>query len=142
MLNFHFRSKELRPASTINYLGPMNLNRQILTENLFFNGVNLETDRQDDMSQVFKFASPVYIGFRQLSVERWKTTPIFYLTFSTQEASARAVQLGLPYTVQLNYRRPGASETDGDSNFHNEGIMEIVDIIVINKAEGELLAYE
>ena len=129
MLNFHFRSKELRPASTINYLGPMNLNRQILTENLFFNGVNLETDRQDDMSQVFKFASPVYIGFRQLSVERWKTTPIFYLTFSTQEASARAVQLGLPYTVQLNYRRPGASETDGDSNFHNEGIMEIVEIV-------------
>jgi hypothetical protein len=128
MLNFHFRSKELRPASTINYLGPMNLNRQILTENLFFEGVNLENDRQDDMSQVFKFASPVYIGFRQLSVERWKTTPVFYLSFSTQEAAARAVQLGLPYTVQLNYRRPGASETDGDANFHNEGIMEIVEI--------------
>lgn len=129
MLNFHFRSKELRPASTINYLGPMNLNRQILTENLFFGGVNLETDRQDDMSQVFKFASPVYIGFRQLSVERWKTTPAFYLSFSTQEAAAGALQLGLPYTVQLNYRRPGASETDGDANFHNEGIMEIVEII-------------
>lgn len=128
MLNFHFRSNELRPASTINYLGPMNLNRQILTENLFFDGANLSTDRQDDMTQIFKFASPVYIGFRQLSVQRWKTTPVFYLSFSTQEAAARAVQFGLPYTVQLNYRRPGASETDGDANFDNEGIMQIVEI--------------
>lgn len=128
MLNFHFRSKELRPASTINYMGPMYLNRQILKENLFFGGANLATDRQDDMTQTFKFASPVYIGFRQLGVQRWKTTPVFYLSFSTQEAAARAVQLGLPYTVQLNYRRPGASETDGDASFDNEGIMEILDV--------------
>lgn len=128
MLNFHFRSRELQPASTINYLGPMNLNRQILTENLFFDGVNLETHRKDEMAQVFKFASPVYIGFRQLSVERWKTTPVFYLSFSSQEAAARAVQLGLPYTVQLNYRRPEHEETDGDANYANEGIMEILEI--------------
>jgi len=106
----------------------MNLNRQILTENLFFDGVNLETHRKDEMAQVFKFASPVYIGFRQLSVERWKTTPVFYLSFSSQEAAARAVQLGLPYTVQLNYRRPEHAETDGDANYANEGIMEILEI--------------
>ena len=129
MLNFHFRSRELKPASTINFIGPMSLDRQILNENLFFNAANLDKDRNDDMEQVFKFASPVYLGFRQLDVERWKTTPLFYLTFSSQDAAARAMQAGLPYTVTLNYRRPGASETDGDASFSNEGLMEVIDIV-------------
>jgi len=129
MLNFHFRSRALKPASTINYIGPMSLDRQILQANLFFNGSNLDTDREDEMEQVFQFASPVYIGFRQINLERWKTTPLFYLSFSSQEAAAKAMLAGLPYSVTLNYRRPGASETDGNSKFHNEGIMEIAEII-------------
>lgn len=132
MLNFHFRSRALKPASTVNYIGPMNLDRQILTENLFFNGVNLDTDRKDEMEQVFQFASPVYLGFRQIDVDRWKTTPLFYLSFSSQDAAARAVQAGLPYSIKLNYRRPGAEETGGDANFHNEGIMQISEIISAN----------
>ena len=91
----------------------MTLDRQISNANLFFDGSNLDIDRQDEMEQVFSFAAPVYIGFRQISLERWKTTPLFYLSFSSQEAAARAVHAGLPYSVTLNYRRPGASETDG-----------------------------
>lgn len=129
MLNFHFRSRTLKPASTINFIGPMTLDRQISNANLFFDGSNLDIDRQDEMEQVFSFAAPVYIGSRQISLERWKTTPLFYLSFSSQEAAARAVHAGLPYSVTLNYRRPGASETDGDASFHNEGIIEITDIV-------------
>jgi hypothetical protein len=132
MLNFHFRSRALKPASTINFIGPMELDRQILNQNLFFNGINLDTDREDEMEQVFPFASPVYIGFKQINVDRWKTTPLYYLSFSSQEAAARAVQAGLPYSLTLRYRRPGASETDGDASFHNEGIMEISEIVSAN----------
>jgi hypothetical protein len=132
MLNFHFRSRLLKPASTINYIGPMNLDRQILNANLFFNGANLDKDRADEMEEFFHFASPVYLGFRQIDVDRWKTTPLYYLSFSSQEAASRAVQAGLPYSITLNYRRPGASETDGDPNFHNEGIMEIAEITSAN----------
>jgi hypothetical protein len=40
--------------------------------------------------------------------------------------------MGLPYSLKLNYRRPGADETDGNANFHNEGIMEIIEIISAN----------
>ena len=132
MLNFHFRARALKPASTVNYIGPMRLDRQILGVDLFFNGANLDTDREDEMEEVFQFASPVYLGFRQINVDRWKTTPMFYLTFSSQEAASRAVTNGLPYSITLNYRRPGASETDGVEVFQNEGIMEIAEIISAN----------
>lgn len=129
MLNFHFRSRTLKPASTVNFIGPMNLDRQISNTDLFFGGADLSTERRDEMEQIFKFASPVFFGFRQISMERWKTTPLFYLSFSSQEAAARAVRTGLPYMVTLRYRRPGVSETDGDHSFHNEGIMEIAEVL-------------
>lgn len=132
MLNFHFRARELRPASTVNYIGPMKLDRQISNSHLFFNGANLDREREDEMEQTFEFASPVYLGFRQMNADRWKTTPMFYLSFSSQEAAARSVEMGLPYSLKLNYRRPGADETDGNANFHNEGIMEIIEIISAN----------
>lgn len=132
MLNFHFRSRTLKPASTVNFIGPMKLDRQISNTDLFFDGADLGEERRDEMEQTFKFASPVFFGFRQINMERWKTTPLFYLSFSSQEAAARAVTAGLPYTVTLRYRRPGVSETDGDHSFHNEGIMEIVEVLSRN----------
>ena len=132
LTNFNFKTSELKPASTIKYIGPLGTNKQILNRDLFFDGQNLDTLQEEDVTHTFSFATPIYIGFRQIKAERWKTTPFYYLKFASQEAIERSMRHGRPYTVQFTYRRRFDDDMPATNRAENEGVLIIDEITAEN----------
>lgn len=93
----------------------------------FFNEVDLDTAQQEDMEDSFKFASPIYIGFRQLKTERWKATPFYFVSFSSQEAIDRSQRNQLPYEIKFSYQRRIDDNVEGE-RVENEGVLKIEEI--------------
>ena len=130
VFNFHFRENKQQPASTIRYIGPMSNNKQIRNVNLFFDGVDATLLSEDVVETEIKFSAPLYIGYRQFSAERWKTTPFYLLRFANNDAAIRASGLGLPYTIRLSYTRERLD--DVDEGFEAEGILKIEEVVSSN----------
>jgi hypothetical protein len=131
LLNFHCNTSKLKPASTVRYVGEMQTTGQIRNANLFFAGIDLDATAADEKQASFKFGAPMFIGFRQLPLERWKATPYYFLSFANQQAKENARTKGLPYTVTLTYRRNQISlgPNSEDQEFFDEGIFKIEEII-------------
>jgi len=129
LLNFHIKASKLKPASTIRFIGPMDTNRQIRNENLFFYGSNISKSNEEEFRHIFKFASQVYIGFRQFSVERWKTTPFYFLSFSSDAAKERSSKHGVPYSLSLIYTHKDEISESHSGNFERDGILKIEEVI-------------
>ncbi|MDD5581304.1 MAG: virulence factor SrfB [Methylobacter sp.] len=129
LLNFHCNTSKLRPASTVKYVGEMQSTGQILNENLFFTGIDLDANASDEQNATFKFGAPMFIGFRQLPLERWKATPFYFLSFSSQAAKDRARKKGLPYSISLLYKRAAICSSDlMEDEVYDEGVFKIEDI--------------
>lgn len=102
--NFHFKTSRLRPASTCRYVGQMEASGQVRNANLFFSGLDLDGNGEEELRAEITFSAPLYIGFRQLPLERWKATAFYALRFADQQAIHNS-RGRLPYTVTLMYRR-------------------------------------
>ena len=126
LLNFHFRTDDLKPASTIRYIGPMENNKQIMNSDLFFGGIDLTKNTDEQLLHSFNFETPTYIGFRQFRAERWKTTPYYFLKFSDQAAVARSLTHGRPYQVELSFTREMHEDENDPSE--REGVLRIEEI--------------
>ena len=97
---FMFQSDRLELRSTARFVGEMELSGEIRKEKVFFANLDLDDPRAALPSHSFDFYAPVFIGFRQLPVERWPATPLYRLGFATSDAMARARER-LPYKVTL-----------------------------------------
>ena len=91
------RVHELKMRSTARYIGFMEKTDQILDKNLAFRDIDLDAERQE-IGDPVNFEPPVFLGYRQLPLERWKTTPLYYVTFKRREAVR---DLRMPLTVVL-----------------------------------------
>lgn len=132
LLNFHCNTSKLKPASTVRYVGEMQTTGQIRNKNLFFTGIDLDATAADEKQANFKFGAPMFIGFRQLPLERWKATPYYFLSFAHQKAKDTSREKGLPYTVTLTYRRnplAAAKGGDGEAPLFDEGMFKVEDIV-------------
>jgi hypothetical protein len=129
--NFHFRSRDLKPASTIRYMGPMEPDRKIYNRNLFFQGSDLSTSNEEELTDTFHFSRPMYIGFRQLKIERWKTTPFYFVDFSSNPlARERAQRRGaMPYNITFSYKRNLNDDENVLSDGEIEGVIRIEEIL-------------
>lgn len=125
--NFHIRTSSLKPASTIKYVGAMTVDKQIRDRFLLFNGADVSQIRDEEITCTMAFQTQTFIGFRQMKVERWKTTPFYQLVFADQLAAERAARKG-PYNVTLSYSRRFDEDEDPRFNVENEGVLRIVDI--------------
>lgn len=128
LLNFHFRALNLKPASTIRFVGPMDLNRQIRNENLFFKQRDISKLRDGELLHTYKFAAPIYIGFRQFGAERWKTTPFYYLSFASEVSRERAIRHGMPYEIEFIYSYEQDDYEDDKTSSEKEGVFRITAI--------------
>ena len=129
LMNFRFRTNELKPASTIKFIGPMGINKKIRNDDLFFSGKNLDEVREEDLSGVFEFAAPMYIGFRQIRAERWKTTPFYFVSFSSTQAAERSNKHGVPYSIHFSYQRRFDDDQPVSDRSENEGTLVIEEIL-------------
>lgn len=124
---FSLHTGDLRPRSTARYVGEMELSGQILEDKLFFRDLDLDLSEDRQIDHTFDFYAPIFVGFRQLPVERWPATPFYRLGFSSPAAIANA-RNRLPYRVTLSFttRAPGGSGVPQDID---EGEFRITDII-------------
>lgn len=129
--NFHFDTARLQPASTCRYMGEMTAEGQVLDAHLFFSGLDLDGTDEEEMTATLKFSAPIYIGFRQLPLQRWKATTFYHLGFSGQTAIQNA-RGRLPYDVTLTYRRDPRADPDdtrgGLGGIRDEGAFFISEI--------------
>ncbi|NBC34365.1 MAG: virulence protein SrfB [Alphaproteobacteria bacterium] len=96
---FLLRSSRLRMKSTARFIGEMELSGQIRRDRVLFSDIDLEAKgAAGGESARLRFYAPVFIGFRQLPLERWTATPLYYLEFKNPQDAAR---MNLPLTLTL-----------------------------------------
>ncbi len=100
---FTLLSRKIALKSTVNFIGILEDTGHIKDSNLFFSNIDLDSELQGTSSELvasFKFSGPMFVGFRQLSVERWPATPLFKVEFKDPE-NARHLALPLKLTLGL-----------------------------------------
>lgn len=126
--NFHIRTSALKPASTIKFIGSMGVDKQIKNEFLLFDGQDVSLLKDEELTCTIHFQTQTFIGFRQMNVERWKTTPFYQLVFANQKAAEKATTKG-PYQITLSYIRRFDDDDEAHLHAENEGVLKIVDIL-------------
>jgi len=115
------RVQELRMRSTARYIGFMEIKDQILDRNIAFADIDLDQPRQETSNPV-SFEPPGFLGYRQLPLERWKTTPLYHLSFRDR---GRIQQLRMPLTLVLEREIP--DEDEGEEKLEEFEIRSIRD---------------
>jgi hypothetical protein len=119
------RASQIKMRSTASHIGVMERNDQIRDEKLAFTDLDLDVAKRQSASAV-AMTPPAFIGYRQLPLERWKTTPLYFLDFRDQR---RVAQLQMPITVTLERELPD----EGD----DESMLEDFKIADARDAAGE-----
>jgi hypothetical protein len=89
--NFKVSTSAFRMQSTARYIGEMDSSGQIMTDRIVFSDIDLDARKtESDMLATITMYTPIYLGSRQLPLERWTTTPLYRLDFATRSAEARA----------------------------------------------------
>jgi hypothetical protein len=86
---FHLASRNLGMRSTARYIGEMEKSGQIKRQRVWFGDVDLDDAKGKLPQRVADFYAPVFIGFRQLDLERWPVTPLYRMDFSQPQDAAR-----------------------------------------------------
>lgn len=106
--NFHMSSRNLTMRSTARFIGEMEASGQIKQARVFFGDIDLDDAKRIIPPHTFSFYAPMFIGFRQLDVERWPATPVYRLDF-TNPQEARRRPLPLRVTIE---RLPDEEDRD------------------------------
>ena len=97
--NFTLYTNRLSMRSTARFIGPIEIDGQLKSENVLFNDVDLDAQPGDDNEEAeLKYYARMRIGFRQLEVERWTTTPLYRLEFLANDNFSTD---SLPFTLSL-----------------------------------------
>ena len=110
LYKFNLRSRELGMKSTARFIGVLEQTGRLKKDNVLFANLELEDRKVRLPEATFDFYAPVFLGFRQLAVERWPATPLYRITFAhPQDARAKA----LPLKITLER----LTEDDADLDF-------------------------
>jgi len=94
LYKFNLRSRELGMKSTARFVGVLEQTGRLKSENILFSNLELEDRKTRLPEATFDFYAPVFLGFRQLGVERWPATPLYRVTFAhPQDARTKALPL-------------------------------------------------
>ncbi len=94
LYKFNLRSRDLGMKSTARFIGVLEQTGRLKQENVLFANLELEDRKTRLPEATFAFYAPVFLGFRQLGVERWPATPLYRVTFAhPQDARTKALPL-------------------------------------------------
>lgn len=134
MPNFKVMTEAYRMRSTARYIGPMESNDQIQAEKVLFHPGNSAAGERANTRQEITLYNPRSIGFRQLKLERWTTTPIYQLDFASDESRNKP----MPFTVTLE--RPEIDGEEDDMNLeklqHLEALQEVLTVTEVFDGHG------
>jgi hypothetical protein len=115
--------------STARYLGRMEISGRIPKANVLLSDVDLEKMPKDgEVSFGMKFQAPCFLGFRQLDLERWTATRLYYLEFANPDS---VPSMELPLTLKI--KRADVQPEDR----HAEEKREVFEVDEIADAKGD-----
>nr|WP_113865166.1 virulence factor SrfB [Brenneria salicis]NMN91696.1 hypothetical protein [Brenneria salicis ATCC 15712 = DSM 30166]RBP65754.1 hypothetical protein DES54_10418 [Brenneria salicis ATCC 15712 = DSM 30166]RLM31796.1 virulence factor SrfB [Brenneria salicis ATCC 15712 = DSM 30166] len=89
---FYFKVGDFQPYSTIRYLGMMDSNNALTTDNKYYSDIDLdEADFKLDPEASFQVRGSLCLGFRQLDNERWPASSLYTLSIVDQELARKVV---------------------------------------------------
>ncbi len=128
--NFLLRTSMLRMRSTARFVGEMEISGQIKDDRILFSDIDLEQKGRNAGEEAkLNFYAPTFIGFRQLAIDRWPATPLYFLDFANPQSAAR---MRLPLTLTLQR----ADEEEEDAQGHR---MEDFSVTDIEDADGSTM---
>jgi hypothetical protein len=105
----------------------MTADKQIRSDLLLFDGRDVSSIAAEEIECGLSMQTRMFIGFRQLPLDRWKATPFYQLEFSNSKAAERAAERG-PYEIKLVYQRRFDDQEPALDGVENEGALRLVDI--------------
>lgn len=125
--NFALQTGRFRLRSTARYIGELELSGQLKADKVFLADLDVDAREEVERSCRIEFYAPVFIGFRQLPIERWGATPFYRLAFRDSVAIANA-RNRLPYQVELTYRLiPPEEDAAGGDADEGEFVIEAIE---------------
>ncbi|MBK0326928.1 virulence factor SrfB [Rhodobacteraceae bacterium F11138] len=133
--NFKVDTGAFRMQSTARYIGEMDTSGQIMADRVLFADVDLDARKtESDLVARITMYTPVYLGSRQLPLERWTTTPLYRMDFATRAAQSRA-----PLTVtfeRTEFDEDPDRETS-ESVLRREAMREAFVVTEVEDSEGD-----
>lgn len=89
---FYFKVGDFQPYSTIRYLGMMDANNALTTDNVYYGDIDLDdADFELDPDASFQVRGSLCLGFRQLDNERWPASALYILSIVDQDLARKVV---------------------------------------------------
>ena len=98
--NFLFSSERLNLKSTTKFIGKLSIDGQIANQDIFYSDVKLDDPDYALPETNFDFRGPMWIGFRQLPIERWRASLIYIIDYADEDAKRKLHSL-TPLKVSL-----------------------------------------
>lgn len=111
--NFNFRSSALRPRSTARYFGKLDLSDRLLRDDQFYDDLDLDNIDYELPETPFEFRGPMPLGFRQLPVDRWPASRLYFIEYATPND---AHELNTMTPLRITLARAGKKVTDRRTN--------------------------
>ena len=134
--NFKVTTSAFQMRSTARFIGEMDTTGQIVDERVLFSDFDPDQSRGGETAIVNVF-SPVYIGSRQLALERWTTTPLYRLDFSNMQAQNR------PGPIRVELMKAEFDDDDenegAEAKLRRESLQEQIGIGEVVDGEGDAM---
>jgi hypothetical protein len=85
--NFNFRSDELRPRSTARFFGKLDRSNRLLKADEFYDDLDLDNIDYELPDKPLEFRGPMALGFRQLPVDWWPASRLYFIKYATPQAA-------------------------------------------------------
>jgi hypothetical protein len=119
---FLMRASQLSMRSTAKFIGRMERTGQIRGDGVLLSGIDLEKPGQAEFT--LAFSAPLFLGFRQLPVERWPASPLYALEFANPDTVPR---LALPLTLKIQRADLDPESAESEARREDFRIEEIED---------------
>lgn len=106
--------------STARFIGPLGGRDVLRRDAVILNNVDLDKGLNEDGIASVEMVAPFFLGYRQLSLERWPTMPLYFFEFCHPSNVERE---GLPWKITIG-PKPGISEDD-DLRFEDFAILDV-----------------
>jgi len=137
---FSIMGDRLGLKTTAAYIGEMELNGRIRNDNIIFSPPKPDGSgraRGLDMEAQVVMDEPMMIGFRQLPLERWRGTSLYYLGLSdTEDAEAIKARYPMPWTVHLQAGDADDQDNDDEEEPGTGGARERIEIVEVTDRFG------
>ncbi len=120
--NINFDSTRMVMTSTARYVGELNLQGQLENAKIWFT-VN-EDGSVEPEERTITYYSPINVGYRQLSVERWPASAYYKIDFTEKSLNG-------PFTVKLSLTKKSnlLPQRGGDEPAQSEGTIKVNSVL-------------